>query len=405
MGTTNRLRMLGLSVLTGGALAFGAVAASANGSTGARAAERPPCASGEVPRGDGCVSRTVAARKINGIVARTMRSEKLKSALVSVRVGSREVVTSARGTSMTGVPARTNMRFRIGNVAIAYLGTLALLLQEDGVIDLDEPISKYVRGQRDGDRITPRMLLQSTAGNRDFVGYPPFNRAFYDDVFRRFGDRQLYGYVLAQPPACEPGECWRYSHWNYHVIGTVLSRAAGRPLKTLLERRVLKPSGLSRTAAFSTARIPKPVLHSFTRERGVYEDSTFWNPSWTLARGSVMTSTIRDVARSARVMGSGRLLSERSYAEFTAPDTAGLEPWGSDLYYGLGIVSNNSWLTQAPAFAGYFGAMGYLPSREISIAVASTKREAAEPDPNVSNVIMRRISAYMAPGEGLGRVS
>ena len=40
-----------------------------------------------------------------------------------------------------------------------------------------------------------------------------------------------------------------------------------------------------------TAEIPAPVLHAFTRERGTYEESTFWNPPWSLARGAIQTST------------------------------------------------------------------------------------------------------------------
>ena len=41
------------------------------------------------------------------------------------------------------------------------------------------------------------------------------------------------------------------------------------------------------------------MLQAYDSERGVYEDSTYWNPSWTLAAGAIMTSDITDVARSA----------------------------------------------------------------------------------------------------------
>jgi hypothetical protein len=157
-------------------------------------------------------------------------------------------------------------------------------------------------------------------------------------------------------------------------------------------------TGLRHTTSSQTAEIPGPVLHAFTRERGSYEESTFRNPSWTLARGAIQTSTIGDVLRSASVIGSGRLQSPASYRAFTAPAAAGLDPWSRDFYYALGIVSDNGWLTQQPSFAGYFGAMGYQPERRIAIAVASTKLEGAESDPNVSAAIYRRIAAYLAPG-------
>lgn len=395
------LRRAGLGLAAAGALSAGALVGGAQAAATSDSSAGPTCAANQISRGDGCVTRAVAARQINGIVARTMRQKKLKSAIYSVRVGNRDLVTRARGTSMTGVPARPNMQFRIGSVAIAYLGTLALILQEEGKLDIDAPIARYLPNARNADAITPRMLLLGTSGNRDFVGYGPFNRAFYADPFRQFTERQLLDYVYDQKPACAPGSCWSYSHGNFVLLGQVMSRATRTPLRNLITRKILRPAGLRNTASFSTARIPRPVLHAFTRERGTYEESTFWNPSWTLPRGAVMTSNIRDVARSARVVGSGRLISPESYRQLLAPTTADFPPWSSTAYFALGVISVNGWVIQNPSFAGYFAAMGYLPSQRISIAVASTKREGAEIDPNYSNELVGRISRYLAPGQGI----
>ena len=41
----------------------------------------------------------------------------------------------------------------------------------------------------------------------------------------------------------------------------------------------------------ATAAIPEPVLHGYTIERGVFEDSTYWNPSWTINHGAIETSS------------------------------------------------------------------------------------------------------------------
>ncbi len=57
----------------------------------------------------------------------------------------------------------------------------------------------------------------------------------------------------------------------------------------------------------------------------------------------------------------------------------------------------NSWLVQNPSFSGYAGAMGYLPSRRISIAVTSTQPPGADADANVATTILERVAAYLAP--------
>ena len=65
--------------------------------------------------------------------------------------------------------------------------------------------------------------------------------------------------------------------------------------------------------------IPAPTLHAYTGERGVYEDSTTWSPSWGIGQGMVMTSTLRDMTKMIRAIGARRLLLEGSPAPVRAP--------------------------------------------------------------------------------------
>ncbi|WP_329112343.1 hypothetical protein [Streptomyces sp. NBC_01353] len=67
------------------------------------------------------------------------------------------------------------------------------------------------------------------------------------------------------------------------LLGAALEKITGARLDLLLEREVLGPLGLRESRNSFTPDIPTPVLHAFTAERGTYEESTFWNPSWTTA--------------------------------------------------------------------------------------------------------------------------
>ena len=78
------------------------------------------------------------------------------------------------------------------------------------------------------------------------------------------------------------------------------------------------------TQSHQTAVIPEPVLHAYTKERGTYEESTFWNPSWTIAKGDVMITHIHDLATSARAIGKGELVSEKSHKEQVGSSLVGL---------------------------------------------------------------------------------
>lgn len=139
------------------------------------------------------------------------------------------------------------------------------------------------------------------------------------------------------------------------------------------------------------------MLHAFDAERGRYEESTYWDPSWTLAEGAVMTSNISDILKSAAAIGAGTLLSPESHARQLAPLTAKFKPWSDTSYYGFGVFPVNGWIVQNPSFAGYAATMAYLPSRKLALAVSVTLKEKASLDGNLSTDVLKDIAAYLAP--------
>lgn len=105
-------------------------------------------------------------------------------------------------------------------------------------------------------------------------------------------------------------------------------------MPTLLSEKVLRPlGGLTNTAAAETAAIPPPVLHAFSSERRAalkipagtpfYEETTFWDPSWTITHGAIQTSNIYDLEATAVGIGSGRLLSAESYRRMVSTELRG----------------------------------------------------------------------------------
>jgi CubicO group peptidase (beta-lactamase class C family) len=192
-------------------------------------------------------------------------------------------------------------------------------------------------------------------------------------------------WALDLPQQFTPGTNWSYAHSDYVILGLILEKVTREPLNVALSKMVLRPLGLRNTVASQTAVIPQPVLHAYSGERRPFlripastpfiEDSTFWNPSWTLARGAVETTDIADMTRTAIGIGSGRLLTRRSYREQIDPHIGFGHPERgcerctklSRVYgYGLGAVRNGSWILQNPLFESY------LPSKRISVALAVT---------------------------------
>jgi D-alanyl-D-alanine carboxypeptidase len=345
-------------------------------------------------------SGTPQARQIAKVVRATMRENDLKAVVLGVQVGKRQVVTRAFGNSMTGVPASTRMHFRNGNVAIAYLTTILLRLQDRGRLSADDKLSNWFPGLPEANRITLRMLANSTSGYSDYVRSDAFATALDANPFRRWTPRELIR-IGTSRINFPPGTSFDYSHTGFVILGEVLRRATGTSVARLIRQHILTPLRLRNTQSSQTARIPAPVLHAYSAERGTYEESTFWNPSWGTARGANMTTTIADMATSSRAIGTGRLLSRRAHREQVGPATAGVGGNTREVYYAMGMPVLGGWIIQNPSLAGFGVMAAYLPSKRITIAVVSTKGERSEVDTNFSGVITRRIAKLLAPRKPL----
>ena len=364
------------------------------------------------------------AEAVLKIVRDTMAGEHLKSAIVRVTIDGKEVVTAALGESMTGVPATTDMHFRNGAVAISYVAALLLKLVDDGKVSLDDTLSKWLPGVPHADQVTLRELARMTSGYVDYViNNDAFAAAAYANPFRQWTPQELLAFALDKPLEYQPGTNWNYAHTNYVLLGLALEKATGESMPKLLSDNVLGPLGLKNTANSFTPEIPAPVLHAFSSERRealkippaapFYEESTYWNPSWTITNGAIQTTDIYDMEATARGIGSGQLLSPESYRLMTSTDLRGktrAQPGCttcapmSDLYtYGYGLVISGDWLLQNPLFSGYAAVEAYLPSRKIAIAAAVTYDEGAFDDQgnyaNIGDTLFRRIAAELAPDD------
>lgn len=322
-----------------------------------------------------------------------MKRNDLNSVILSVKEGRRTIVTRALGISMTDVPATTAMHFRIGSVAFAYLSTLLLRLRAEGRISLTDRLSRWFPKLPHSAQITLAMLIETRSGYADYVAQPAFLRKLEANPFRQWTQRELIAYGINPRLFGTPGK-FRYAHTNFVLLGMALSRATGEPLARLMRRQVLGPLGLTGTHISSTPKIASPVLHAFTSERGKYEESTFWSPSWSCGTGEIMTSDITDLARTAQDIGTGALLSPAAYRMQTA-HISRLKP---GVYYGMGLFLDHGWIIQNPSLNGFNAVFAYLPPRHITIAVTTTLGPRSISGHNYSTDLTRQIARYLAPG-------
>lgn len=329
---------------------------------------------------------------IKNIVLASMKQNHVKAFLVQVRSGGVNVYTAAFGESMSGVPATPNMHFRNGAMAFAYMATMLLELADQKKVAMDTKLSRYRPDLPYANRITLRNLVTMTSGYADYVYQPEMIKGSTLYPFRQWKPEELVRIGITKPMYFQPGTNWGYSHTNFAILGGVLEKITGMPLNAAMRKYIFAPMGLTQTNGYATPYMPDPVLHTFSSERremlGVkaavpfYEESTYWNPSWTTFDGAVQITDITDMSKSIEAISAGKVLSRASLAEQIGPGLIGLghaqkgcpvcRKNTTAFHYGLGVDLFGPWIAQNKLFSGSSATTGYLPAKKLTITVETT---------------------------------
>jgi D-alanyl-D-alanine carboxypeptidase len=350
-----------------------------------------PVAGGEDAQATGVLlSDDPRAEQIVRIIEQALPELDLRSVIFGVWVGDEELVRGAIDAPTMQPLTPIDAKVRVGQPMEAMLATVMLQLGSEGKLDLDAPVQQYVPQLVNADRITPRMLANSTGGTPDFVNDADFNARVNADPFEGYTYEELLGYAQENAPLFEPGTAWAYSHTEMVVLVEVLEEAAGQTLEELMATRIFEPLGMGDSAAHHDNAIEEPAYHAFTNSRGVYEDSTHWDPSWGLNGG--MNASIADLGRWLRALDDGELLSEADATESLAPVTAGMGRLTDQRYFAYGSLVSDGWILGNPSLNGYMGFTAQQRDPSVTIAVWSTVANGNPGDSNASQTISQRIA-------------
>lgn len=237
-------------------------------------------------------------------------------------------------------PAAADTIFRIYSQTKPITGIAAMMLVEDGVIGLDQPIGEILPDFRDMQvivdsdpqntrpavrPITVRHLLTHTAGfgmAGMTLGDLYFQHGIAPGTWERIaGPGQLptpstlaeMGHRLSKLPlATDPGTRFDYSV-ALDVLGLVIETAAGMPFDAFLHQRLFDPLGMIDTGfTVSTGQIPR--FADLPENRGAMwvladdpYNSRYAQPHYPSGGGGLV-STVHDYARfAAMLLGDGEL--------------------------------------------------------------------------------------------------
>jgi CubicO group peptidase (beta-lactamase class C family) len=304
------------------------------------------------------------------------------------------------------IPLQSNAIFWIASMTKPVTSVAAMMLVEEGQLDLAAPVSQYLpefkgttvavetrdaaTGKSDityEPQKRPMIvedLLRHTAGMIHGVGKAKVDQLYHKHLYDKAGvfhrDRTLADVVselATLPLAHQPGEVWDYSH-SVDVLGRVREVVSGQPLDQFLEARLFKPLGMIDTSFYvpeaKLSRLVDPPADNWVGPPdSVLADVT--KPTKLISGGGGLVSTAADYLRFCQMLLNGgeldgiRILSPAtirrmttnalpSGIRFAGYASGGVGPLaGSTWGLGFAVRSDAAW-SLVPGSVGSFSWMG-----------------------------------------------
>ncbi|MDA0564508.1 beta-lactamase family protein [Streptomonospora sp. S1-112] len=183
--------------------------------------------------------------EVDAFVTAYLDRHGLPGAAVAVVRDGETVHEAGYGADGNGGRLTEHSRLRIGSVSKSFTAFAVLRLVDEGQVELDAPVDRYLPGFRPGAGITLRHLLAHTSGLPNPTVVAPAESL-------EEGVARIDGWDLS----AEPGAAYAYSNANYWVAARVVEVVAGQPFDAFLADQVFAPLGMADTVGTATTREP-----------------------------------------------------------------------------------------------------------------------------------------------------
>ncbi len=215
-----------------------------------------------------------------------------------------------------------NTVFHLASVSKEFTAGAILLLQQDGKLSVNDPVSKYFPSIPNGQQIPLLYLLQHRSGLIDynnFGDYPDFTGAY--QAFMASGQtnyQPIVDRLASFPLKFTPGTAYDYENSNYFLLGQIVAKLSGETLAQFLQQRIFGPLGMVQT----NQDLPPAPATDFAlgyRDDGAGPYRTYEPNLRYYAGPGGMTSTVGDIERWDRAVQHPGIFSQQSLAQMFAP--------------------------------------------------------------------------------------
>ncbi len=230
--------------------------------------------------------------------------------------------------------------FWIASISKAITATAVMKLVEDGRLDLNAPLSKYLP---DPPPPLANVTVHHLLAHRS--GLPHAYSA--DGIADRAAAAKA---ILRQEVERKPGE-FGYSNDGYNLLAILIEPESGDSFETYIRGQIFKPSGMSSAGFWGFEPGVTPVAPPFRPSRTTSVRSSIWQngrsvANWGYRGPTGIYATPEDLFKFARALASEKLVKKTTFADMISSKNPTLGPNSQTYGYGLALRFKDGQLAQ-----------------------------------------------------------
>jgi CubicO group peptidase (beta-lactamase class C family) len=345
---------------------------------GAGAADKVGFAGGsftdEVPPGAARPAKLALPALVEAVDARaaSRAAEDKFSGTVLLAQGGRVLFQKAYGLAdrALGKPNTLDTQFRFGSMGKMFTAVAIMQMVEQGKIDLEAPVGRYLAGYPNRDiatKVTVAHLLSHTGGTGDIFG-PDFDKK-KGSLSSAKDYVDLYG---SRAPVFAPGARQAYSNYGFILLGRIVEQVSGLPYDEYIQRNIFTPAGMASTGNRPESEsLPRRAVGYTGSGAGLKSAADTFPLNGTAAGGGYATSG--DFNRFMEGLTSHRLLRRETLQKLIegGVKTAGGKFAGYD--FGETVPDAGRWIGHSGGAPGMSGTLQHFLNNGVTMIILANR--------------------------------
>jgi CubicO group peptidase (beta-lactamase class C family) len=266
--------------------------------------------------------------------------------------------------------------FRIGSISKQFTAAAILKLQEEGKLNVQDKLSKFLPDYPRGDEVTLHYLLTHTSGIHSYTNKPDFMKtvtveikaeelidSFKDDMFE-----------------FDPGEKQSYCNSGYFLLGYIVEKVSGKSLGDYLKESFFDPLNMNETGIHHWNLILDHEATGYSYVGGKVQKAQNWDMSRAGGAGALY-STVGDLYRWNQALFSGKVLKESSLKVAFTPAklnngeiAMGTGSAGYGYGWAIGEIRGVKLISHGGGLHGFSSYLMQLPEKKFTVAVLANSQ-------------------------------